>query len=253
MDTTGGTAQAAIVSPKLSAILHASKHVDVFANTGFGFHSNDARAAVATRGGGALARAIGAEAGVRVAPARGLRAAFAAWYLHLSSEQVWSGDNGGTEASDPTRRYGLDADIAWDPTPWLSIDANVAVARSTFVASAGNNGALALAPRLMGGAGVSVHSGESGVSLRARGIDQRPANDDGSLMADGYLLMDLVATHQIGRTKLSLTINNLLDAAWREAQFAESSRVSPTADEIEDVHFTPGMPLTAMLGVAMQY
>jgi outer membrane receptor protein involved in Fe transport len=253
MDTTAGSAQAAIVSPKLSAVLHATKRVDVFVNTGLGFHSNDARSAVATSGSGALARAIGVEAGMRIAPQRGLRASFATWYLHLASEQVWSGDNGGTEPSDPTRRYGIDVDLAWDATPWLSLDANVAVSRSTFVANAGNNGALALAPRLMGGAGVSVHKGESGVSLRARGIDERPANDDGSLMAEGYVLLDVVASHQVGRTKLTLTVNNLLDADWREAQFAESSRISPTAAEVEDVHFTPGMPLTAMLGVAMQY
>jgi hypothetical protein len=253
MATTGGSARAAIVSPKLSAVLHATPRVDIFANTGLGFHSNDARAAVATRGDGALARAIGVEGGVRVRPAPGLRAAFAAWYLRLASEQVWSGDNGGTEPSDPTRRYGLDAELAFDATPWLAFDANVAVARSTFVANAGNNGALALAPRLMGGAGVSVHAKGSGLSLRARGIDRRPANDDGSLMAEGYLLVDLVATHDLGRAKLSLTINNLLDADWREAQFAESSRVSPSAAEVEDVHFTPGMPMSAMLGLAMTY
>jgi hypothetical protein len=253
MDTTAGGARAAIVSPKLSAVLHASRRVDVFANAGLGFHSNDARAAVAADGDGALARAIGVETGVRVHPEPGLRASFAAWYLRLASEQVWSGDNGGTEPSDPTRRYGLDAEVAWDATTWLALDANVAVARSSFVANAGNAGALALAPRLMGGAGASVHRGESAVSLRARGIDQRPANDDGSLMAEGYLLLDLVATHAIGRAKLSLTINNLFDADWREAQFAESSRVSPTAAEVEDIHFTPGMPMSAMLGLAMMY
>ena len=30
------------------------------------------------------------------------------WYLHLDSELVWSGDEGGTEPSGPTRRYGVD-------------------------------------------------------------------------------------------------------------------------------------------------
>ena len=247
MDTTAGEASALLVSPKLSAIVRASEAVEVFANAGLGFHSNDARAAVASRGDGALARAIGAETGARLAVGTSLRASAAAWYLHLASEQVWSGDNGGTEPSDPTRRYGLDLELSWNPTSYLALDANVAVGRSTVVANQGNGGALALAPRLMGGAGISVLGATSFASLRARGIDSRPANDDGSLRAQGYALLDLVAEHKVGKTSLGLTITNLLDSDWREAQFAEESRVTPTGAVMEDVHFTPGSPMTAMV------
>jgi hypothetical protein len=84
------------------------------------------------------------------------------------------------------------------------------------------------------------------VSLRGRGIGDRPANDDGSLDAEGYLLFDLVASHKIGRFETGLTVMNLLDSEWREAQFAEESRVTPDAMLREDVHFTPGAPLTAL-------
>ncbi|MEZ4363992.1 MAG: TonB-dependent receptor [Kofleriaceae bacterium] len=247
MDPAAGAADAFLVSPKLSAIVRASDAVEVFANVGLGFHSNDARAAVASRGEGALARALGAETGARLAVGRTLRAAAAAWYLHLASEQVWSGDNGGTEPSDPTRRYGLDLELTWNPTPYLALDANVAAGRSTVVANQGNGGALALAPRLMGGAGVSLLGTAGFASLRARGIDARPANDDGSLRAQGYALLDLVAEHKVGKTSLGLTITNLLNARWREAQFAEESRVHPAGAVMEDVHFTPGAPMTAMV------
>lgn len=247
MDTTAGSASAMMVSPKLSAIVRTSAATELFANFGLGFHSNDARAAVASGGDGALARATGAELGTRLAVGRTLRAAAAAWYLHLASEQVWSGDNGGTEPSDPTRRYGLDLEVEWNPTPWLALDANVAVGRSTVVANQGNGGALALAPRLMGGAGVTLQGTGQFASLRLRGIDSRPANDDGSLRAEGYALVDLVAERSFGRTSLGLTITNLLDSDWREAQFAEESRISPTSSVMEDVHFTPGSPMTAMV------
>ncbi|MEZ4404463.1 MAG: TonB-dependent receptor [Kofleriaceae bacterium] len=249
MATTAGAATAAIVSPKLSAIVRAADGVDLFVNSGFGFHSNDARAAVASEGRGALARAVGAEAGVRIAPGPGLRTTIDAWYLHLASEQVWSGDAGGTEPSDPTRRWGIDAELAWEPTAWLAVDANVAVARATFVANAGNGGALALAPRIMGGGGVAVHHGQRELSLRVRGIGDRPANDDGSLIAQGYALVDLVGSVPVGRATIGVTVTNLLDAAWREAQFAEASRVTPTAPVVEDVHFTPGGPRTALVSV----
>jgi outer membrane receptor protein involved in Fe transport len=102
----------------------------------------------------------------------------------------------------------------------------------------------------MGGGGVTVENAlGSFASLRVRGIDSRPANDDGSLTAEGYALVDLVAEHKLGKTTLGLSITNLLDADWREAQFAEASRVTPSAELVEDVHFTPGTPMTAMITV----
>jgi outer membrane receptor protein involved in Fe transport len=253
MATTAGDAARAIVSPKLTAIVHASADLDVYASAGLGFHSNDARAAVAADGVGALPRARGAEVGMRVHPGARLRAAWAAWYLHLASEQVWSGDNGGTEPSDPTRRYGLDLDLALDVTPWLALDANLALARSTFVANAGNGGALALAPRLMGGGGVTLRRGPHLAAVRVRGVDDRPANDDGTLTAEGFVLIDLVASWRRGPLELGATVENLLDADWREAQFAEDSRVSPMAEVRQDVHFTPGAPLTAFVTAAYTY
>jgi hypothetical protein len=253
MTTTGGRASAVQVSPKLSAELRESEQLTFFANAGVGFHSNDARAAVASKGDGALARAIGGEVGARMKPHARARVSADVWYLHLASEQVWSGDNGGTEPSDPTRRFGLDLEGSVDATSWLSLDGNVTWARSTLVANQGNGGALALAPRWMGSGGVSIHDRRSFVSLRTRGIADRPGNDDGSLTATGYLLLDLVAGKQLGKLDLSLSISNLLDTKWREAQFAEASRVTPTADVVEQMHFTPGAPLTATLKAAYAF
>jgi outer membrane receptor protein involved in Fe transport len=175
------------------------------------------------------------------------------WYLHLDSELVWSGDAGGTEASGPTRRYGVDVELAYNPLPWLRLDANVSIARSTLVQNAGNSNGLALAPRLMGQGGVTVVHGPEFVSLRARGIGDRPGNDDGSLTAEGYLIFDLIAGRTIGKLDLELTVNNLLNADWREAQFADESRVTPTAPVVEQMHFTPGIPLSATLTAAYRF
>jgi hypothetical protein len=227
--------------------------VTFFANAGSGFHTNDARAATETNGNGAIARAIGGEVGFRMKPSSASRVSADVWYLRLSSEQVWSGDAGGTEASDPTRRFGIDVEASVDATPWLSLDANVTWAHATFVANRGNNGALALAPRWMGSGGATVH-GESGfVAVRARGIGDRPGNDDGTLTAKGFLIFDVIAGKQIRSVDLNLTINNAFDADWREAQFAEESRVTPTADVVEQMHYTPGIPLTATMTAAYKW
>ncbi len=246
MTTTAGDASKAIISPKLSVELHDSEQVSVFFNAGTGFHSNDARSA-SQNPAGSLARALGTEVGVRMKPDPRARVSADIWYLYLASEQVWSGDNGGTEPSESTRRFGLDLEGSVDATPWLSLDANVTWAKSTLVANQGNGGALALAPRWMGSGGVSMHDKRSFVSLRTRGIADRAGNEAGSLNAVGYLVFDVIAGTKLRGFELELTVTNLLDADWREAQFAEESRVTPTADVVEQMHFTPGMPLTATL------
>ena len=245
MATTGGSATAGLISPKLSVEVAPADTVSLFANSGAGFHSNDARAAVASDGDGALARALGAEVGARVKPHPRARLSADVWYLHLASEQVWSGDAGGTEPSDPTHRYGVDIEGSLAAADWLALDANVTWARAS---------AIALAPRLMGSGGITIHDKRGFLSVRARGIADRPGNDDGSLTAEGYVVADLVAGKKLGKgLDLNLTINNVFDAEWREAQFAEESRVSPTAGVMEQMHYTPGIPLTATLTAAYTY
>jgi len=249
-----GSAAATVASPKLSVELVPERFLSFFANAGAGFHSNDARAAVASQGAGAFARALGAETGFRMRPMPRARVSADVWYLHLSSEQVWSGDAGGTEPSAATRRFGLDMEGSIDATGWLSLDANVTWAHATFVAYAGNGGALALAPRWMGSGGITVHDDRRGfVAVRARGIGDRPGNDDGTLTAEGYLIVDVMAGRRVGSFDLGLTINNALDADWREAQFAEESRVTPTAPIVEQMHYTPGVPLTVTATAAMSF
>jgi hypothetical protein len=95
-----------------------------------------------------------------------------------------------------------------------------------------------------------VVSGWDGfVSLRARGLGDRPANDSGTLTAPGYLVLDLVASRKFGPWQLGVTILNLTDTRWREAQFAATSRLPGEPAPVEDVHFTPGAPLTALFTI----
>jgi len=140
------------------------------------------------------------------------------------------------------------------PREWIKPRSSpFTVARATLVQNAGNSNGLALAPRIMGQGGVTLVDGPQFISLRARGIGNRPGNDDGSLTAKGYLIFDLIAGRKLGKLDLNLTVNNVLNANWREAQFADESRVTPTADVVEQMHFTPGIPLTATATAAYTF
>jgi hypothetical protein len=242
--TTGGSSQKGIALPKLSVEVEATSKLDVYANAGEGFHSNDARSAIANAGAGALARATGGELGVRSTMIPHARFSVDLWYLHLDSELVWDGDTGGTDAAGATRRYGVDLEGAWQILPWLYFDANASLAHSEFVDNAGNGNALALAPKIMGQGGLRVVRGNSFIALRGRGIGDRPGNDTNTLTAEGYFIFDLIAGTKLDKLGLNLTVNNLLDSDWREAQFADTVAIAPGATPVEQMCFTPGIPLT---------
>jgi hypothetical protein len=44
-----------------------------------------------------------------------------------------------------------------------------------------------------------------------------------------------------------------MNADWREAQFADASAVMPGAAVVEQMHFTPGIPLSATATAAYRF
>src|SRR5262249_8499984 len=139
--------QRSIVSPKASVVLTPIRELDLYFNFGRGFHSNDARSAVQSGGGGALPAATAGEVGARARLLDGrLDLAGAAWLLDLQSELVWNGDQGGTSPSDPTRRYGIDLEARVQILPWLHADLDASFAKARYKTDSGNGNAVALAP-----------------------------------------------------------------------------------------------------------
>ena len=80
--------------------------LEVYANYGHGFHSNDVRGVFAQPAVTPLARAMGEELGARARLFDRWDVAAALWQLDLTSETVWNGDDGTTAVSDPTTRQG---------------------------------------------------------------------------------------------------------------------------------------------------
>lgn len=80
------------------------------------------------------------------------------------------------------------------------------------------------------------------VSLRYRYLGDRPANEDFSVAARGYVLTDLVVNYSRRRYEVGLTVENLFDTDWNEAQFDTMSRLYNEASPVSEIHFTPGIP-----------
>jgi len=249
-----GVVQRGVVNPKLQTVFTPATGWDLYLDAGGGFHSNDARAVVAQNGVGALPRAWGAEVGTRLSLLdRRLDLAAALWFIHLQSEQVFVADEGTTEPSDPTDRYGLDLEARFRILPWLWADADLTLAHAAYTRDQGNGRAVPLAPTLTGQAGLSVlHPAGWRGRLGARWVGSRPATsdpDDPRLQAQGYFLLDLTVAYRWRFLEVGLVIENVLDSSWREAQFASDSYVAGRDDPslagrgVTDIHFTPGNPI----------
>jgi outer membrane receptor protein involved in Fe transport len=285
------TVQRSIVSPKFTAVVSPAPWLDLFANLGSGFHSNDARSAVTTGGSGALPRALGYEVGARARLLEErLELAAAAWLLDLQSELVWVGDDGVFAPSRATRRIGVDLEVRFQILPWLLADFDATFARPRYRTDDGNGTAVALAPRRTITAGLTAkHLSGFFASLRLRHVGPRPAttltesdaprcapDNDASageprcyLVADGYTVLDATVGFATRRFAVQLLVENLTDAHFREAQFATVSRVIsppdgntvstagapwvPEPHPILDVHYTPGKPIGALVSGTLYF
>lgn len=247
-----GVRDAALVSPKANLVVSPWKHLDLFANFGRGFHSNDARGVVRSVDPvDPLTVATGYELGTRLHHDIG-QIAVSAWVLDLEAETVWVGDEGTTELRGPTHRQGLDVSLRTHPIEWLYGDLDATFSQSTFVSNAGNADAVALAPpfTIAGGVGIDHGSGFAG-GARVRHLSPRPATEDGSLTAEGWTVVDADARYRWRFAELGVQVDNVLGSEWKEVQFANESRLPTEPAPVEDIHFTPGWPRTVLASLTL--
>src|SRR5205085_794406 len=128
----------------------------------------------------------------------------ALWFLCLQSELVYVGDEGTVETNNPTRRIGGDLSIRYQVTKNLfaDVDLNCSHGRLTGISEGKNY--IPLAPTLTSAGGITYDrdKGFSG-SLRYRFIDSRPANENNSVTAKGYFLLDAVLSYKIRLTEFT--------------------------------------------------
>jgi outer membrane receptor protein involved in Fe transport len=242
------------INPKLSLRFNANEQLSLFVQSGTGFHANDTRLFVANSRQNFLPRAYGLDAGMVVKPFQRLFLQAVAWRLDLEQEFVYVGDEGIVEAGGRTRRYGLEFSARWQPLNWLYADADVtyAVARSKDEPQGANY--IPLAPGLTATGGLSAQlTPNFRLGLRYRQLTDRPANEDFSLVAEGYEIVDLVMQYRWKRFEWGLNIENLLNSEWKETQFETESRLRGEANSVSEIHFTPGSPFFARLSMQVNF
>ena len=200
----------AIVSPKFNILYNSSKDLQLYFKSGKSFHSNDTRVVVAQGGEEILPAAYGFDVGYIWKPTPQMFLNMAYWYLYLEQEFVYVGDAGIVEPSGKTGRQGIELSYRYQPLPWayVNLDANYTYARALEAADGADFIPLAPDFTMVGSLNFLFKSGLYG-SLNVRHLADRPANEDNSIVADGYTVTDLNAGFKWKKMTLGIQIQNL--------------------------------------------
>ena len=252
-----GTDTAGLVSPKGGAVFGPWRGTELYVNAGLGFHSNDARGATITvdpvTGEPAervtpLARARGAELGLRTVRIPHLQSSVALWTLSLDSELIFIGDAGNTEAGRPSHRYGVEWANYYAPRPWLTLDFDLALSSAQFTDDdpAGNVIPGSVATVVQGGVTVDSVRNVFG-SVRWRYFGPRALVEDDSIRSKATSLVNLEAGYKLSRSvRLAVDVFNVFDAEHSDIDYFYASRLpGEPAGGIEDLHLHPTLPRTA--------
>lgn len=255
-----GKATSSIGSPKASIVFGPFAKTEFFINAGEGFHSNDARGvtirASPTDGSPVssspfLVKTRGAEVGVRARLIPGLDSSLSLFVLNSASEILFVGDAGDTEASRPSRRYGVEWTNHYQPTSWLSFDGDLAITHARF---RGNNPDQAAvyaelagypeaqignapgnyipgAPNMIASAGVRIgeQTGWFG-ALRYRYFGPRPLTEDGAFVSPATgLLNGQVGYRFENGWRVQFDAYNLTDSKSDQITYAYGSMLKSDA------------------------
>ena len=210
-----GSASDTRVSPKIGAAWLATDSLELYANWGRGFHSNDARGVV-TQGSGVpgLSPGTGYEFGARTSIGEAkITAAY--WWLRQSSELIFVGDSNSVEPKGASKRRGLELTLFWQPLDWLGIDAVYTASNARFIDNPDGDhveDALEEAAQI----GFSATTDNWDLSLRARYMGAYALAADNSLRAEPLTTVNLRAARHWDAVTVYAELINVLDTDKKE-------------------------------------
>jgi len=269
-DANSGTETASIASPKLSLVFGPWASTELYANYGWGFHSNDARGATSTvdpktgdpvESVTPLVRAKGGELGVRSVLLPRLQTTLSLWRLDIASELVFTGDAGTTEASRPSRRTGVEWASFWTPRAGWTVDADVAWSRARFsdFDPVGDRIPGAVETVVSAGVAFDPHGldplGGFFGSLRLRYFGPRPLIEDDSVRSKSSTLVSAQLGYELARSiRMGVDVFNVLNARVSDVDYYYASRLpGEPSSGVNDVHTHPAEPRSARLFVSYAF
>ena len=251
-----GNANAFMGSPKLTVVLGPFAKTEFFINAGEGFHSNDARGVTITesptdgtalQSSPLLVKTIGAEVGLKTKIIPKLESSISLFLLDSASEILFLGDAGATEASRPSRRYGIEWTNDYRPLSWLSFEADIAATHARFLGDDPDQAALYAslagfpaarignapgnyipgAPNVIATAGITLGEKTGWFSgLRYRYFGPRPLTEDGAFFSPATGLLNGRLGYRFDNGwRIQLDAFNLLNSHSDQITYAYGSLI----------------------------
>ncbi len=255
--TSSGVKTAAITSPKLNFIFGPWEKTELFINSGYGFHSNDARGVMASSTAATpLVKTIGAEVGVQTRAIQGLQSSLALWMMDSDSELVFAGDSGTTEATGPSRRIGVEWANYWTPFPWCIIDADFTLSQARYRNPAQEGGAYvpeAMEKTVSIGAEITDYKNYFG-GARLRYFGSRALIEDNSIRSEPSTLVNLKVGRHLGKNfDLSLDVLNLFNVQSYDIEYYYASQLKNESASVNDYMVHPGEPRSVRFTLTYKY
>ncbi len=249
-DSLSGKQQVPKLSPKVNLYYDALDNLQFYTRVGYGFHSNDARSVVLKITENSLPTALGYEMGSTFKIGKRMVVNTAVWGLELQNELVYVGDEAIVEITGATRRLGTDVSVRYQIGNYFFIDADVNYNYGRYVNLPNKENYIPLAPSLTSTGGLSYKRTKGlNAALRYRHINTRPANEDNSVQALGYFLIDGVVNYTTPKFEIGISAENILNTKWNQAQFDTESRLQNETQPVSELHYTPGTPFYIKGGI----
>jgi outer membrane receptor protein involved in Fe transport len=235
-DVFSGTASESKVSPKIGAAYTVNTNVELYANWGQGFHSNDGRGVINPEVKvPALSPATGKEGGARF-EFGDVKLTATYWWLDLESELKFVGDSNSVEPGPATKRRGYEMTAFWRPIPWVAVDAVWTGSHGRYVGNPDGE-YIPGSVENVGEIGIAATKSQWDLSARVRYLGPYPLIEDNSQRADPEIHVNLRAAWKPGQWTVYGEILNVLDDNAKDIVYWYESNVAgfdtaPTAGRL---------------------
>jgi outer membrane receptor protein involved in Fe transport len=244
---SGGGSES-LVQPKLGLAYEIANGMEIYANYGTGFHSNDVRGVTIrvdpVSGDPAtpvetLVEGEGYEFGYRSEAWEGLKFSVVAFWLDLDSELLFIGDAGTTEPSGATRRHGIELSAFWEASDRLVVDLTAAKTHGRYKDAPAGENRIPDAHEFVLGAGATWVLPRLTASFRVRHFSDAPLTETGSVSKGDSTLANLGISYDFGKVEVGVDVLNLFDAEDDDIAYFFESRLIDEPAPMEDIHFHP--------------
>lgn len=249
-------AQGAHFGKKATVDFRLSRELHALASYGDGFRSPQARSLQAGETA-PFTTVQSYEVGLRY-QTRSMRATAAVFRTSLSDDLAFNQVTARNERTPPTRRTGVSAEMAAQPTSWFTAATSITYTRSEFTNTDGGYNAgdlLPYAPQVVIRSDVAFtptlgralnrpitsHFGFGQTSIARRPLPYAE-------MGHPYTLVDAVASVRLREVELGLSAFNLLDLNWYDGEYTFASNFERGAAPslVPQRHVTSGAPRTVL-------